>query len=639
MTELQTIKDDIITINYNYSDIISKQTTTNIGTIGHVSHGKTTTVGQLTGERTQKHEKEIVENKTIHIGYANSKVWRCPETRDICCTPATITHKVSETSGKPMELISNVSFVDCPGHADFMCTMIGGTSAMNAVFLLIAANDKIFPQNQTKEHLLAMATTDVSNYLILQNKLDLVEHEQCIKNYKQISKFIADTPAKNAPIVPISAQLGQNMNIIGKYIANEIPQPIYKVNAPFKMFIIRSFDNNKPNTHFKKLIGGSIGGSIMQGCVQINDYLEIRPGYIYQHDNAFVCQPIISKVTSLFCGKEPLDIAFPGGLKAVGLELDPALSKLNGLAGQIAGTPGTLPEIYTDITFMYKTLNKQVASENIKKNLHDEEEIVICVNAKTIPATVTGLFKKDKIRHATVRLSYPICIDTSLNMTILRKIDHQLVINYIAKFTSGDIIKNIVYPPQYQDILNNIPKRNIQIKYDIKYDAEHTDNYIDYYDLISNITFRKESSNDDDKFRMVYPEVIMKNRSSTIVNYRTILDSFDMDFKLQHGGDSIKQMIKTLENMESETVNIGDFLQGFIKDELKTTGSVDDNERLILKGYYKNTKIEGVLEKFVRKYSLCTNCNSCNTLMIKQKTKNKLMSIACLKCSATLTIK
>lgn len=635
MTELHDT-ENVITIKY--SDIISKQATINIGTIGHVSHGKTTTVGQLTGERTQKHEKEIIENKTIHIGYANSKVWRCPETGDVCCTPATLSHKVSEKSGKPMELIANISFVDCPGHADFMCTMIGGTSAMDAVFLLIAANDTVFPQNQTKEHMLAMATTDVSNYLILQNKLDLVQEKTCLQNYKDISKFVDNTPAKDAPIVPISAQLGQNMNIISEYIANGIENVKHDVNTNLRMFILRSFNNNKPNTPTKKLIGGSIGGSIMSGSIQKGDYIEIRPGYLYPlDDDNFACYPIVSKVTSLYCGKEPLDIALPGGLKGVGMEFDPSLSKLNGLAGHIAGTPGTLPKIYSEITFMYKTLNKE--AKNQLKKMKPGEKITICVNAKTVPGVVLTMFKENKMKCASVKLSYPICIDTNLNLTILRHIDKQLEICFIAKVTDGVEVENIIYPPIYQEILDNLPKRHIEIDYDISYQKKKNDEYINYFDLMKNITFRNINTETDDRFDMVYPDVTKKNRDSIILNYNEIMESFDVKMKIEKGGNSIKQMMNTLNNMDSEIVNIGDYLDGFIKDELKTSGSIDEKEQLILRGNFNGIKIESIMEKFVKTYCLCSNCNSCNTLVTKQKTKGKIMSIACLKCSATICIK
>jgi translation initiation factor 2 subunit 3 len=621
-------------ITVNYSDIIAKQAILNIGTIGHVSHGKTTTVAQLTGERTQRHEGEITSNRTIYIGYANSKIWRCPETEETCCTPSTVTHKISEHTGKPMQLIAHISFVDCPGHADFMCTMIGGTSAMDAVFLLIAANDTVFPQAQTYEHLLAMATTSVKNYLILQNKLDLVTPEICKKNYDDITKFIIGSPTEGAPIVPCSAQLGQNMDIIGKYIANSIQKPNHDPNKNFKMFIIRSFDNNKPNTSYKNLIGGTIGGSIVQGIVCKDDYIEIRPGFVYQHDGKFVCQPIVSKVTSLFCGKEPLDIAFPGGLKAIGLQFDPSLSKHNGLAGQIAGTPGTLPSIYESITFEYKTLNKKVSK---LKKIKVGEDITICVNAKTIPATVTNV---EAGKVVVVKLSYPVCIDTSLNMTIMRRHDKQLIIHSVAKFLSGDEIKNIVYSPKYQEIKDNIPKRHININHDINFTKKPINDFIDYNELIKNITFTQPTTKNNDQIRMVYPEVINVNRVSIISNYSNIMSSFNTKSRLASADDRIQKMIHTLHNMESEMINIADFLQTFIRDELNTTSSIDERNQLILKGFYREKQIEGVMQKFVAKFSLCTNCNSCNTLVTKQKNnKSKIMSITCLRCSAKTSIK
>jgi translation initiation factor 2 subunit 3 len=632
--ENASIDSSIKTITVNYSDIISKQAVINIGTIGHVSHGKTTTVAQLTGERTQRHEGEITSNRTIYIGYANSKIWRCSETGETCCTPSTITHKISKNTGKPMQLIAHISFVDCPGHADFMCTMIGGTSAMDAVFLLIAANDTIFPQAQTYEHLLAMATTNVNNYLILQNKLDLVTPETCNKNYNNITNFIVNSPAEGAPIVPCSAQLGQNMDVIGKYIINGIPEPNHDPNKDFKMFIIRSFDNNKPNTSYKKLIGGTIGGSIVQGTVCKDDYIEIRPGFIYQHEGNFVCQPIVSKVTSLFCGKEPLDIAFPGGLKAIGMQFDPSLSKHNGLAGQIAGTPGTLPSIYESITFEYKTLNKKV--KKLKK-MKVGEEITICVNAKTIPATVINV---EAGKVVVVKLSYPVCIDTSLNMTIMRRSDKQLIIHSVANFLSGDEVKNIVYSPKYNEIKENIPKRHININYDINFTKEKVDDYIDYTKLTDNITFTQSTNKKNDQIRMVYPEVVNMNRVSIISNFSNIMTSFDSKSRLESADDHIQKMIHTLHNMDSEMINVADFLQIFIRDELNTTSSIDERNQLILRGFYRDKQIEGVMQKFVTKFSLCTNCNSCNTLVTKQKNnKSKIMSITCLRCSAKTSIK
>lgn len=624
-----------------YSDIVAKQATINIGTIGHVSHGKSTIVGQLTGERTQKHEDEIKQNKTIYIGYADAKVWRCPESGQIALSPGNIKFMVSPINGKPMTLIQHISFVDCPGHADYMCTMIGGTCAMDAVFLLIAVNDKIFPQVQTYEHLLAMATTSVDNYLILQNKTDLTTKSRCIKNKKDIEEFIIGSPADKAPIVPVSAQLGINMDVIGKYIYNGVKQPKLSPNDPFKMFIIRSFDNNKPNTPYKKIIGGSVGGSIMQGCAMIDDYLEIRPGYIYRNESGFVCQPIISKVKSLYCGKEPLDIAFQGGLKAIGMDFDPALSKLNGLAGQIVGTPGTLPKIYQTITIQYKRLSKD---KKTKTKMLIGEEIVVCVNAKTIPAKVVDVGASKVV---TIELSYPVCIDTGLKMVVMRKFGNgnkddkhnKLVIHSAAKFVAGNEIPNIVYPPEYQDIVNNLPKRNIVVDYDLEYPVKKSDEFINYESLLDNVEFKSEENEDGELLELANPEVVRHNRDSIIVNYRSLYSSFDQESKVSSDDVKIQKLMTTLKTMECEMVNISEFLTNFIKDELKTTASINDREQLILRGNYQGKHICGVMTKFAKKYSLCSNCGSYDTLVIKQKSsRSKIMSIACIKCSATSSI-
>jgi translation initiation factor 2 subunit 3 len=623
---------NITEIKVKYSDIITNQATLNIGTIGHVSHGKTTTVSQLTGERTQKHAAEIKSNKTIHIGYANSKIWRS-DTGKILCTPSKFTHMIYPEDGKPMTLISHISFVDCPGHADFMCTMIGGTSAMNAVFLLIAVNDPIFPQSQTYEHLLAMATTKVDNYLILQNKVDLVQRQQCIDNKQDILNFINGSPANGAPIIPISAQLGQNMNVIGEYIANGIPQAKLDPNTNFRMFIVRSFDNNRPNTPYKKLIGGSVGGSIIKGCVMKGDILEIRPGYIYRNEDKFICQPIISQVNSLYCGKESLNIAFPGGLKAIGMNFDPALSKLNGLAGQIIGTPGTLPDIYHSITFVYKKLNKRDKKLN---KMRKGDEIVICVNAKTIPCTIINIATGKMV---TVTMAYPVCIDTDLKITILRKTAKQLAIYASANFVTGVVVETINYPSQYQNILENLPQRHIDIEYDVNYPKQSIEEYIDYNKDIDKITFQTEDNMESDMIQIIDPEVVNKNRDSILINYKLIRNSFNKTSSSVSANVRIQKMIETLETMECEMVNISEFLTTFIKDELKTTASVNDREQLILRGSYRNIQLRGVMTKFVQKYSLCTNCNSYNTLVSKQRNnRTKILSITCLKCSATSSI-
>ncbi len=657
-------------IKFKRSEIIKKQSTVNIGTIGYASHGKSTTVAQLTGTRTQRHSDEIEENRTIHLGYADFKIFQCPDTGDIVWTPAEVTHKISVKTGKPMTLIKHVSFVDCPGQAEFMCTMVSGTSAMDAALLLIGVNDPIFPQVQMIEHLAAIATTKIDNILILQNKLDLVTKEVCLQNKEDVKTYLAGSPAGNSLILPISAQLGQNMEAVASYIAYNIPNKPHDTNKPFKMYIIRSYDNNKPHVPYKKLIGGSIGGTISEGNIMIGDYIEIRPGFIYKQDNVYVCQPIISKVTSLYCGKEKLEIAFPGGLISVGTEFDPSLSKLNGLVGQIAGRPGTLPKIYQKITFRYHSIYKDSSkicknnqnetsinpndfNINSKKNkrahehkareeqVHNDkklpkirpgEEIIICVNAKTVTGIVTNV---DPGKIVTVELSYPVCIDPEVNIAVVRyanKNKNKLILHSAAELLSGVETPDVIYPDVYQDILHNLENRNVTIIEDVKLTPFKISEQLNYEKLLKNITFANPTASKTDTIHINAPVVERKNRDSIVTNYTTVCRSFDRTNSV------FEEVVDMLNELNLEMIDISDFLTSYIKSELNATGSIGGSGQLILRGIYENKHIKSVVVKFAERYTLCTNCGSHNTLVAKQKT-NRILTIVCLKCKARISIR
>ena len=99
-------------------EIIINQSTINIGTIGHVAHGKSTVVRAISGVTTIRWKKELERNITIRLGYANAKIYKCPT----CPAPQCYTSKDSQIipdakcphCGAPLSLIRHVSFVDCP---------------------------------------------------------------------------------------------------------------------------------------------------------------------------------------------------------------------------------------------------------------------------------------------------------------------------------------------------------------------------------------------------------------------------------------------------------------------------------------------------------------------------------------------
>ncbi len=132
---------DVTKLNPLSPEIISRQATINIGTIGHVAHGKSTVVKSLSGVQTVRFKNELERNITIKLGYANAKIYRSFDDR--CKRPVCYTSMGSgkedtfTMNGFKYELVRHVSFVDCPGHDILMATMLNGAAVMDAALLLI----------------------------------------------------------------------------------------------------------------------------------------------------------------------------------------------------------------------------------------------------------------------------------------------------------------------------------------------------------------------------------------------------------------------------------------------------------------------------------------------------------------------
>eukprot|EP00953_Heterococcus_sp_UTEX-ZZ885_P018302 10222-Heterococcus_DN1.PRE.1 len=207
-------KQDLATLNPSSltplsPEVISRQATINIGTIGHVAHGKSTVVKSISGVQTVRFKNELERNITIKLGYANAKIFKAEEGAvagqlgNFCSKGSAHADTFTE-NGKEWHLQRHVSFVDCPGHDILMATMLNGAAVMDAALLLVAGNEPC-PQPQTSEHLAAVEIMRLQNIIILQNKVDLVKQDAALLQHEQIKKFVAGTVADDAPIIPISA--------------------------------------------------------------------------------------------------------------------------------------------------------------------------------------------------------------------------------------------------------------------------------------------------------------------------------------------------------------------------------------------------------------------------------------------------
>ena len=122
---------------------------------------------------------------------------------------------------------------------------------------------------------------DLNQIIILQNKIDIIINDtnKCIKQQEDIKKFIDGTVADGAPILPISAQLGYNIDTVVDYLCR-IPIPVRDFLSAPQMIIIRSFDVNKPGEDAETLKGGVAGGTILKGVLKVGDRICIRPGLV-----------------------------------------------------------------------------------------------------------------------------------------------------------------------------------------------------------------------------------------------------------------------------------------------------------------------------------------------------------------------
>ncbi|KAK8731470.1 hypothetical protein OTU49_007616 [Cherax quadricarinatus] len=451
--DLKTL--DISKLTALSHEVISRQATINIGTIGHVAHGKSTVVKAISGVQTVRFKNELERNITIKLGYANAKIYKCDNAkcpRPSCFISAS-SHKEdsfpcarSNCSGK-FRIVRHVSFVDCPGHDILMATMLNGAAVMDAALLLIAANETC-PQPQTSEHLAAIEIMKLKHILILQNKIDLCRESQLREQYDQILRFIQGTVAEGAPVIPISAQLKLNIDVVCEYIMKKIPIPDRDFMREPRLIVIRSFDVNKPGCEVEDLKGGVAGGSILRGVLKIGQEIEVRPGIISRDPESgrVVCKPIRSRIISLFAETNELQFAVPGGLIGVGTKIDPTLCRADRMVGQVLGAIGSLPEIFTELEISYFLLRRLlgVRTEGDKKGakvqkLTKNEMLMVNIGSLSTGGRVLAV----KADLAKITLTQPVCTEEGEKIALSRRIDkHWRLIGW------GQIRRGVTIKPE-----------------------------------------------------------------------------------------------------------------------------------------------------------------------------------------------
>ena len=393
-------------MNMNMNTFINNQPIINIGCLGSVSDGKSTLIRTLTGIKTQKHSSEKIRNITIKQGYGNMKIWE-----DKTTTTSDITHD-------DLKLINHISFVDCPGHQDYIQTMLASISIMDGAIVVIATDQPLSNKPQLLQHLEAAMIGKIKNIIICLNKIDLVTRTVLMTRKNELDLLLEKYQLKPFAIIPTSF----NKNIGVNYLIDAIiklfnpEQYIERSNSDVLFRISRTFDINKPGTDWDKVIGGVLGGSLVTGKLKVGDKIEIRPGMVWKENNKLIYQPITTIITSIKTDTNELQECIPGGLIGLGTDLDPYYCKNDMLLGNIAikqDNKNDSLKIYTNINISYSKWKPTI-----------NELLVLQIGTRVVDSKVIEI--KDNIIN--VELSKPVCIPEGQHIIICKKINNILKI-------------------------------------------------------------------------------------------------------------------------------------------------------------------------------------------------------------------
>ena len=398
------------------------QPTINIALIGHVSNGKSKTTYQITKTITQRYSLEKTNDMTIKLGYANAKIFRCLKCKPPKCYKSypsnTFNPKCNDCNGA-MKLEKHISIVDCPGHNMLMATMLNCVGIVDNTILIESVSNHIIPAPQTKEHFIASTIVNLTPSIVCMNKIDLVKREVAENKIFELQNFLRGTDAETAPLIPIVANLGYNIDVLLENIC-KLPEPEKKLNGNGTMIIIRSFNVNKQNVPISEIIGGVVGGSIISGKISVNDSIMILPGIKKRTNEGKIkwkYHPLLSTVKNIKSEKNTLQYATSGGLIALQLNLDPGLTTQDSLVGNmlIINDNTHKLNVFEKIIVKYSLISSFVGPKNLNISLNDM--IIINVNSCN---TIAKILKKTT-KQLCLELSNPVCCKINDIITISKK--------------------------------------------------------------------------------------------------------------------------------------------------------------------------------------------------------------------------
>ena len=234
----------------------------NIGTIGHIDHGKTTLTAAIT---------KVLHDKYPNLNEASAfdQIDKAPEEKARGIT-ISIAHVEYQTENR------HYAHVDCPGHADYIKNMITGAAQMDGAILVVAATDG--PMPQTKEHVLLARQVGVPYIVVALNKSDMVDDEEILELVElEVRELLSEYefPGDDLPVVRVSAlkalegdaEWGDKLMELMDAVDSSIPEPEREIDKPFLMPVEDVFTITGRGT--------VVTGRVERGIVKVSEEIEI----------------------------------------------------------------------------------------------------------------------------------------------------------------------------------------------------------------------------------------------------------------------------------------------------------------------------------------------------------------------------
>ena len=364
----------------------------NIGTIGHVDHGKTTLTAAITS---------YLATKGGAVAKAYDEIDAAPEekARGITINTAHIEYETEKR---------HYAHVDCPGHADYVKNMITGAAQMDGAILVVAATDGVMPQ--TREHILLARQVGVPYIVVFLNKTDLVDDPELIDLVEMDVRDLLSSygfPGDEVPVIRGSAKLALDGNAAEQAHIQElmdavdsyIPLPTHDKDKPFLL----------PIEDVLTITGRGtvVTGRVERGIVKLNDEVEI----------VGIRDTQKSVVTGLEMFRKLLDFAEPGDNVGVLLR---GVNRDQVVRGQVLAKPGSVTP-HTKFTASVYVLKKEEGGRhtaflsNYRPQFYFHTTDITGVI--TLPADVEMVMPGDNV-ELTVELIHPVAIEKGTKFSI-----------------------------------------------------------------------------------------------------------------------------------------------------------------------------------------------------------------------------